>query len=153
LPSGRWWDSADKIDTIWGIIGEVLGEIPDPPLFAAIDHRFAWKPARGARVEDACVWNDYVMMLEGFSDVTDDPVYAAWVSKGKDGRGRGRGPGSGYGHPEWEEGFTDFDNVCQCHRHDFDDDNDDFVRVLLWAPLALFIYSNYRLRLSTQVFS
>ena len=61
-----------------------------PRLLAISDQRFAWKPARRAKAEDAYVWKDQIMMLEGFADIMGEPEYATWVSTG-----RGRGDSQG----------------------------------------------------------
>ncbi|KAH9031273.1 hypothetical protein EDB84DRAFT_171934 [Lactarius hengduanensis] len=60
-------------------------------MFATIDNCIAWKPVQAAKPEDAYVWRDSIMMLEGFCDATDDLGYAAFrmISRGG-GRGGDR---------------------------------------------------------------
>jgi len=68
-------------------------------LFAISDQRFVWKPARRTKAEDAYVWKDKIMMLEGFGEIMGDPE-DAWVSTG---RGRGERRGEGGIHPSKTE--------------------------------------------------
>ncbi|KAH9035209.1 hypothetical protein EDB85DRAFT_896605 [Lactarius pseudohatsudake] len=60
-------------------------------MFAIIDNCIAWKPVQAAKPEDAYVWRDSIMMLEGFRDATDDLGYAAFISRGMISGGGGRG--------------------------------------------------------------
>ncbi|KAH9059677.1 hypothetical protein EDB87DRAFT_1577500 [Lactarius vividus] len=49
-----------------------------PLMFALVDNRVAWKPAQAAKLEDAYVWKDSIMMLKGFGDATDDLGMVNW---------------------------------------------------------------------------
>ncbi|KAH8976948.1 hypothetical protein EDB92DRAFT_1898219 [Lactarius akahatsu] len=94
LPSGRWWGCEWKLAEIrdmsrWPFCKQNPAVLP--LMFAIIDNRMAWKPAQAAKPEDAYVWRDSIMMLEGFGDATDDLGYAAFIS-------RGMGSGGSRGH-------------------------------------------------------
>ena len=91
LPSGRWWESEDKRAKVrdmysWDIFRQKPASTSSlPKLLSIIDSRFAWTPKHTAKVEEAHVWRDHIMMLEGFGEDKDDLPYATWVSTGKHG--------------------------------------------------------------------
>ncbi|KAH9059450.1 hypothetical protein EDB83DRAFT_2224440 [Lactarius deliciosus] len=85
LPSGRWWGCERKLAEIrdmsrWPFCRQNPAVLPR--MFAIIDNRISWKPAQAAKPEDAYVWRDSIMMLEGFGDATDDLGYATFISRG-----------------------------------------------------------------------
>ncbi|KAF8268649.1 hypothetical protein EI94DRAFT_1785746 [Lactarius quietus] len=88
LPSGRWWEKEDKRAYVRDMLTwDALRLKPDslPQLLAIMDSRIAWTPKHTAKVEEAHVWKNHIMMLEGFGEDLEDLEYATWVSKGKHG--------------------------------------------------------------------
>ncbi len=59
----------------WAIFRQNTASLPH--LLAIINERIAWTPAHAAKTEEAYVWRDSIMMLEGFGDLTDNLEYAA----------------------------------------------------------------------------
>ena len=91
LPSGRWWESEEGLQAAKRVLLEwrTISRDPEclPKCLAALDGRIAWKPAHTAKTEEADVWRDRVMMLEGLIDATDNLKYAAFSTRGMgDGR-------------------------------------------------------------------
>ncbi|KAF8258070.1 hypothetical protein EI94DRAFT_1708353 [Lactarius quietus] len=89
LPSGRWWEKEDKRAYVRDMLTwDALRLKPDslPQLLAIMDSRIAWTPKHTAKVEEAHVWKNHIMMLEGFGEDLEDLEYATWnwtISKTK----------------------------------------------------------------------
>ena len=85
LPSGRWWEIEQGLRVVRTVLEwPVIGQDPESLLqcLASLDGRIAWKPAHAAKTEEADVWRNHVMMLEGFNDATDNLKYVAYLNRG-----------------------------------------------------------------------
>ncbi|KAF8258067.1 hypothetical protein EI94DRAFT_1755912 [Lactarius quietus] len=136
LPSGRWWESERKRTEVRKITREdIVRENPAnlPRFLASIDERIAWKPVHAAKVEEAHVWRNNVMKLEGLGETTDvteyrNSMFREWEAIGGPERGlRGglHGEAQLDNFEESEErsgnrGSTEDEvnpeEVCQCQR-------------------------------------
>ena len=85
LPSGQWWESEEGLHAVWRVLEwRMIRQDPEslPKCLAGLDGRIAWKLAHAAKKEEAHVWRDHVMMLEGFNDATDNLKYATYLTRG-----------------------------------------------------------------------
>ena len=82
LPSGRWWESEEKRAEV-----QKMSTWTDHPgtlskCITGIDGRMEWKPNHTATTEEAFVWKDSVIKLEGLGDFADEDLkFANFVSR------------------------------------------------------------------------
>ena len=123
LPSGRWWESEEKRAEVqkmstWDIVKDLPGTLPK--CFAGMDGRIAWKPNHEAKTEEAYVWKNSIIKLEGLGDLTHDMAYANFMTNVRDAMANWPSRGHHSSSEESEERSSNggFDvnpaDVCQC---------------------------------------
>ena len=101
---------------------DIVKDLPGtlPKCFAGVDGRIAWKPNHEAKTEEAYVWKNSIIKLEGLGDLTHDMAYANFMTNVRDAMANWPSRGHHSSSEESEERSSNggFDvnpaDVCQC---------------------------------------